>query len=177
LGLLVGGALVVAGLAVGIFPQARGGFIMAIFGLGMGGYLVWDSIRQRGARRSGWAAGLVLAAAVGLAAIGYWSTKAVVRTGLADLHGRPVDQGVAAVVLAQSVGRRALAPRAAWLLYPAARVVAVERRTGHCAYPHGGPPSVDYVVTVRVYTWFAIPVTTFEVMCGGAFLRPVQPWL
>ena len=67
--------------------------------------------------------------------------------------------------------RPPLVGRAAALLYPSARVLGVERRLETCSYWPGARPDTTPVVTVRVYTWFAIPVTTYEVACDGASLR------
>ena len=59
------------------------------------------------------------------------------------------------------------------LVFPASRLESIRYQPGSCppGDPGGHSPSSDWVVTIRYYTFFAIPGPRVVVRCGGHSAR------
>ena len=101
-----------------------------------------------------------------LVAFGLVVTRWTVDEGIDRFRGDPVAHAIAreaymmAWVHRDNPIQRALAP--------AARVVAVERKPGHCRGSLTPEPLLrDYTARVRFYTAFRIPMADVYITCGG----------
>jgi hypothetical protein len=99
--------------------------------------------------------------------VGYLIPRLLIPDGVERFHDDPASLAVAGAAL-----------EAAWilndnplgqLLFPAARVSAVEFVPGSCpaGEPGAASPHAQYTARVRFYTLFAIPGPNATVTCGG----------
>jgi hypothetical protein len=82
--------------------------------------------------------------------------------------GPGTDSAIALVVAEEARFGAAMLDRGpARVISPVHVVTRVWRDPGHCSDPNPGPPVADYRATVVALTWFALPIGTMDVSCGG----------
>jgi len=107
---------------------------------------------------------LVILAVLLLAFIGFVVPYAI-DNGIANFRRDPVQYRVAMAALQDYwvLDRGGLST----LITPRARVTRVWIDQGHCHDPRAVSETADYRAEVRGVSWFAIPVPTVDVSCGG----------
>ena len=110
-------------------------------------------------------AAILTLTAIGAAA-GWWTG---VRAGQGHLAARgPAEQAAVRHTLET---RRLEARELGGPLTLSERIVAIERRPGHCETRVPGafadPQAYDYQLRLQTYTLFAIPTATIRFTCGG----------
>ena len=110
----------------------------------------------------------VLLGSIAFAASGLFVTRWTVDAGIDRFRADPVEHAIAReAYLMAWVHRDNPIQRA---LAPAARVVAVERKPGHCTRSESLTPESpfrDYTARVRFYTVFRLPMANVYITCGG----------
>lgn len=98
---------------------------------------------------------------------GHYITRAAIDDGRDAFASHPQESAVAQSAV--TVVRHVRGHPVVRFVLPAVQVVEVRRAPGNCVqYPTDADiPNLEYEASVRLYTFFAIPVGTHRSTCGG----------